>query len=169
MIRLVIAMSLLATALAVGCSDAPPPPADERERFESKQDELSLVVPSGWAVTHDRGALILASSEHPRRTIAIRSLPLSGGGAAAKVTSATETVLRNLPGVDDLARRPFSGPISGIEYQLTFEPDHRGRYARRHLLLTGERRGFHVIETAPDRVGDDAIFGDLVASLREES
>ena len=165
-----VSMSVLAAGLVAACSGEPPAPTpDERERFESKADELSLVVPSSWTVTHDRGAIILASNEHPRRTIAIRSLPLSGSDAAAKVTSATETVLRGLPGVDDLARRPFSGPMPGIEYQLTFEPNHRGRYARRHLLLTGERRAFHVIETAPVRTGDDSVFVELVGSLREES
>ncbi len=110
--HLVASMSLLSAGLVVACTDEPATPApDELERFASKADDLSLVVPPSWSLTYDRGAIILASREHPRRTIAIRSLPLSDSGTAAKVTSATESVLRGLPGVDDLTRRPFSGPV----------------------------------------------------------
>ena len=111
----------------------------------------------------------MSSLENPRRAIVVRSLALDEAGATAKVASATETVLRGLPGVADVVRRPYSGQMRGIEYQLTFDTERSGRYARRHILLTGHRRAFHVIETSPTFFADDTVFLDLVRSFREES
>jgi len=144
--------------------------SDDIDRYESTVDGFSCVPPKDWSVRRDRGTVLFTSNADSRRTIAIRSVSLSGSRSAASVAQDTETVLRALPAANVGPPRPIRGALAGLEYQLTFAPPNASsRYARKHFVLSAQHHVFHVIETSPlSNVTDESVL-ELVTSMQEES
>lgn len=144
--------------------------SESAERTEFADEGFSCVVPDGWTVSRDDGATILTRADQPRRTIAIRSVALSPSYTEQRLVRDTEQVLRALPTASLRPPRAAEATMPAREYRLTFQPPNQSTpYARRHILVTGRRHAFHVIETSPAPALDDDLILELVASLREES
>jgi hypothetical protein len=160
------AVAACALALLASCSSSSEPP----DRFVAQDEGFSLAAPRDWTSSRDKGAVIFASPENPRRTLAIRSLVAGDPTIQEQALAATQTVLEKLPEARITATRRLTGPMRGIAYELTFvPPGARRRYARTHVVLVGDQHVFHVIETVP--AGDarkDGLVDAVIASFREE-
>ena len=159
----------------VGCQ------AEGGERFVSEEDHFSIREMDGWTVKRDRGAAVFAGAAElglGHNTIAIRSAPLQGDWVEDRtvqgVTLATAKVLEALPKAQVEPSTPvvISG-FRGARFDLSFEPRSKKgqRYARRHVVLVGKRRLYHIVHTAPE--GDlqytAEVFDAVVSSLNEEA
>lgn len=165
---------LLAPALAACQSDAP-----EGERQAFTDGHFSIDVPDGWHSEYERGTVVLVGAETTaHNTIAIRSVARTGEWVAERtpdlVVPATEKSLAALPGAGPVTPRGavHVGALEGAAFEVVYQPDVGGgaRYERRHVVLVGAHRVFHVVHTAPEGSLDRsaAAFEAAVASLREE-
>lgn len=143
---------------------------DDGARFRADSEGFTCVPPSQWQARRDRGAVIFASADEPRHTIAVRSVPLTSERTASKVLTATDLVLRGLPGVQLDMPRELDGTLPSTEYRLTFAPPTSSeRYQRRHFIVRGRKYVFHVIETAPSSTPVGEVASEFVSSMSEET
>ncbi|MBZ0232447.1 MAG: hypothetical protein K8M05_08975 [Deltaproteobacteria bacterium] len=160
-----LALALLFVTVG-GCADAE---LDSAPRFKAEPEGFSCILPDDWQLTRDRGAVILTSTENRRHTLVVRSVPLSASRDSANILADTEIVLQGLPGVELEGTRELTGALPSTEYRLTFVPPTSSeRFRRRHVVLRGTSRVFHVIETAPSTVETEDVVTPFVSTMREE-
>lgn len=160
------------TSLACSASE----PAGTRELFTP--EHFSINVPDGWRTERELGSIVfVGGSGVEHNTIAVRSVARRGDWVAERtldvVLPATARALASLP---DAAVTPATrlrvGALEGAVYDVTYRPDagQGARYGRRHAVLVGPERVFHVIHTAPIGALDktDEMFEAALASLEEE-
>ena len=141
---------------------------------------FSMMPLDGWTETTTRGDLVFLGPEEmglQRNTIAIRSARKHGEWSKPRtpdlVVPATAKLLDALPGRRMSRAVPMRGNgLIGAAFDVSFEPRAKDgqRYSRRHVVLVGEKRVFHVLHTAPE--GDleytAEVFDAVIDSLREE-
>ena len=167
------ALSVIGSALLlVGCKNAPPP-----ARHVAREDQVSFTIPDGFRLDHQKGTWVLiGQAGHARTTIAIRSVPVSGWSEPRTpdtVLPATLATLRALPGAKVKGPEPRKDiRYRSYEYDVVFEPRsrHGEEYERRHVVVFGSNRVFHVLLTAPrrDLVHSRSAFNQVLDSIEEE-
>jgi len=156
-----------AILLAAGCQGG----AETAERFQGATAEgFSCELPTSWTSARDRGSVVFTTPAHPRRTVVVRSIPRSERGTDAAFLSAADMVMNGLPAVELASKRSLTGALAGVRYELTFVPPGMSeRFTRTHVVILGETRVFHVIETEPaSGESHDELVTRVVASFREE-
>lgn len=146
-------------------------------------DDLHLAMADleDWTLEREPGSLIFVADPDAfgdRVTITVRSsrrleADAPGDGTTTSVIAATEAVLAAMPEArvsePRLTRR---GEMTAAYFDLTFRPRRKAeRYDRRHVVLIGQRRVFHLFHTGPQGAleASAGVFEDVVASLRERS
>lgn len=169
---LVAALGLATTA----CSGEELP--GKRETFA--KGRFAIQVPDGWTTEREPGAVVFVGDEASaldRNTIAVRSVAREGDWVVERtaelVVPATAKALAALPGAEVTPATSLKvGDLVGAVFDVTYEPvaGNGERYARRHAVLVGRDRVFHLIHTAPvaDLARTAASFDIAVKSLREE-
>lgn len=155
---------------------------DGTKRRVYAEEQFSIAaLGDGWEEARERGALVFygpASDGLDRSTIVIRSVPRHGDWVdertPERVVHATEVTLGALPKVQLGAPTPLARDgLRGAAFELSFEPESGGgeRYQRRHCVLVGPSRVFHVVHTAPaGELGLAAsVFETVIGSIREEA
>ena len=165
----------LLTALVTACQGS----GSDGPRTTYEDDHVSLRALPGWQARHEREVLVLVGPESAGlqdTTISIHSVPVEGDWVDPRtpetVIPATAKVLAALPQARLAPVRDAGHPrYRGQVFDVTFVP--RGKqqpYQRRHAVLVGKSRVYHIWLTAPDgRLEPTAhLFSDVVASVREE-
>lgn len=156
--------------LLASCAGADLP--GTRETFTN--EGFSINVPEGWSTERDRGSIVFVSGHN---TIAVHAVARSGEWVVERtpelVIPATARTLAALPSATVSAMKPLkSGDLIGAVFDVTYSPDavHGARYQRRHAVLVGKERVFHIFVTAPqgELAKSAAWFEIAVKSLEEE-
>jgi hypothetical protein len=162
---LIICMVLAGTA----CQGDPP------ARFTSEQDDCSFTELSGWSASRERGSLLLRDDAGSRATIVVRSAAAEGDWVEprnpALVDRAVRKVLASLPEARLSGPTPVTGELHGTSFDVIFVPRGKSqRYLRRHVVLYGKERVFHVVLTAPHPAAESGAktLERIVDSFREE-
>ena len=147
--------------------------ADSFDRFNSEEDAVSVMALDGWSQSRQRGSLLFTTPDVlDRTTIAVRSAERQRDTRFGDLVSATATVLDGLDEAKVVGPRPIDhGHLKATSFEVTFIPPKRSeRYQRRHVVLLGQERIFHVLHTAPEgELGaTQEVFSQVVSSLREE-
>jgi len=141
------------------------------------QDHVSFAELDGWSLRHDRGTWVqVGQGERELSTISIRSVDRNGWSedrSPELVLPATETSLRALPSAQVHGPKDLDHPVYPASvFAVTFEPRSKKgkRYQRRHVVVFGDQRIFHVLLTAPDGAIENSQkpFDTVVNSVREE-
>jgi hypothetical protein len=156
----------------MGCAEMPP----EGERLLFREDRFSIdAIDASWSVGRSLGSVELGRG---KTTIVVRAVPVAFNSITNRAPS--ETFLATRQVLDSLPEARVTGPqkvqVNGFaaaaEFDLLFKPPLGGgaTYERRHLVLFGTSRLFHVVHTAPEGTLRDSLpeLNALVASLREE-
>ncbi len=147
---------------------------EDFDRLSLKDQGLSIRSLPNWELSRDRGSVILRGPD--RATIVIRAVarqdPRSDERTDNAVVVATEKVLRSYP------KATLEGPtkvedsnLDGVSYSLTFRPSGKDRtYERRHVVLFGQGRVYHLWHTAPrgKLKETEKEFAQIVASSQGE-
>ena len=124
------------------------------DRTTLERQGVSFIELKGWKQSTQHGATVFKDPDS-RATIAIRSAPFrsreAGMRDASTVVAATETVLRGLPRAHLRSSRAVKDErFQGRTFDVEFTPaGKRTKYERRHTVLIGEMRIYHVWLTAP--------------------
>jgi hypothetical protein len=163
----------LVLVLSVACQAS----EENKNRHTAEEDQVSFAIPDGFRLRRDRDTWVLVGQQaRSRSTIGVRSVPRDGWSedrSPDSVLPATELVLRDLPGAEVTGPVKLSHPAyPAFAFDVVFEPrSRRGeRYRRRHVVLFGESRVFHVLATSPDKQSQalKAAFERVLETVREE-
>lgn len=174
-----VATLCLAIAVA-GCSSSSSSEGASTRSYNRVQG-YSVNEPTGWSRQVDSTAATIyrGTGEHAKHTIVIRSTSkpsmLSDRLPATpeNIEQQTKVAIMSLPGARLKGTRQIenaSGPAE--ELAFTFRPQSGGgrSYQRRHVVIVGATKIFHVFYTAPANETVDAEQLDaVVTSLREEA
>lgn len=148
-------------------------PAYDGPRFTSSQDHFSVAQLDGWSVSREFGSTVFANE---RTTIAIRSVAREGDWVAERtpelVFPAARRVLEALPGAKQVRQTEVDvGDFEAVSFEVEFRPSQKVEaYERRHVVLVGEHRVFHVMHTGPKGQlhPSEVAFKRMLETLREE-
>lgn len=164
--------ALVITAL-VACSGSSNP--EPSQIFTNAEHGYSVGQPVGWSTSEDRGATRFAPSSG-KQTIVVRSAPRPSQIVEGKATTPEDVAEATRAALQRLTREKLAEPtrvdgeLPGSRFSFTFRPQSVGKpYRRTHVVLVGEKRLFHVIQTAPlGEKLDDKAMQEMVATLVEE-
>jgi hypothetical protein len=163
---------LTVITLVAACSGS-----DPSQIYTNKADGYSVGQPAGWSTSEDRGS-VRFSPRSGKQTIVVRSAlrpaEIIEGKPATNddVIDATTKVLQRMSRRHKLAdpTRIENAELPGVRFTLTYRPPStRTPYQRTHVLLFGQRRLFHLIQTSPQGEKlDEHAMKEMVSTLTEE-
>lgn len=169
------AATLAAVAIvAIGCSTT-----TSYERVPYDDLHLEVQAMDGWTLERQPGALVFVgdpAAYGERVTITIQSSKklapdVPNADASDAIIEATEVVLRGMPEAEvEPGQRTERAGMKAAYFDASFRPRNRSqRYERRHVVLIGNRRVFHLLHTAPagGLVASADEFEHVVRSIRE--
>jgi len=166
--RILIAMVLAA------CSGSD---RDESSQiYSNKADGYSVGQPDGWNTSDDRGSTRFSRSTG-KQTIVVRSARRPTEITEGKPTTNEDVIVATSLVLQRMSRTKLVDPVrvenaelTGVRFTLTYQPpDVRTPYQRTHVVLFGEKRLYHVIQTAPQgEPVDDGALKEMVSTLTEE-
>jgi hypothetical protein len=166
---------VVVAVLAASCGGGTERPEPE-QIFQNREHGYSVGQPEGWTTSNDRGSTRF-SPANGKQTIVVRSALRPNEIIEGKPTSNDDVIAATRKVLAQLSPR-VGGPnpiddaeLTGVEFELTFKPPSVGTlYQRKHVVLFGQQRIFHVIWTAPQGEGfEEAAMRLVVSTLKEEA